>query len=189
MRRLVRTTPRPAKHPGGVTLTEVLMSVLVMGIGVISVISLFPISFLRSVQATNLTNATILRYNAETQIDLNRILVDGVPLYTADFIGPLAYDKFFHAMASGAMVIIAWEAVKRWAGVEFQYEPMLFVITFLVVMGGGAVVEIAELIGSSMSDVSVGDYANNALDLVANAVGASIVIGAVWLVDRRRPID
>jgi formate/nitrite transporter FocA (FNT family) len=119
-------------------------------------------------------------------------LVDGVPLYTADFIGPIAYDKFFHAVASGAMVIIAWEAMKRWAGVGFHYGPMLFVMTFLVVMGGGAVVEIAELIGASVSDVSVGDYANNALDLVANAVGAIIVIGAIWWVERNdregRPI-
>ena len=112
-------------------------------------------------------------------------LVDGVPLYTADFIGPIAFDKFFHAMASGAMVIIAWEAMKRWAGPGFQYGPMLFVMTFLVVMGGGAVVEIAELIGSSMSDVSVGDYANNALDLVANAVGAIVVILAISWVERK----
>lgn len=79
MRRMVRTTPGPSTRTTGVTLTEVLMSVLVMGIGVLSVITLFPISFLRSVQATNLTNATILRYNAESQIDLNRVLVDGVP--------------------------------------------------------------------------------------------------------------
>jgi hypothetical protein len=50
-------------------------------------------------------------------------------------------------------------------------------------MGGGAVVEIAELIGSTLSDVSVGDYANNALDLVANAVGAAVGV-AVLLVIR-----
>lgn len=112
------------------------------------------------------------------------LLVDGVPLYTAEFIGPMRYDKFFHAVASGAMVIIAWEAMKRWAGEGYAYGPMLLVMTFLVVMGGGAVVEIAELIGSSVSDVSVGDYANNALDLVANAVGAIVVIGAVWWVEK-----
>ena len=111
-------------------------------------------------------------------------LVEGVPLYTAKFIGPLRYDKFFHAVASGAMVVLAWEAMIRWAGDGFNRTMMLFVMTFLVVMGGGAVVEIAELIGSSVSDVSVGDYANNALDLVANAVGALIVIGVIWKTDR-----
>ncbi|HUG08654.1 MAG TPA: hypothetical protein VMP13_07150 [Acidimicrobiia bacterium] len=45
---------------------------------------------------------------------------------------------------------------------------------------GGAVVEIAELIGSTMSGVFVGDYANNALDLVANGVAAAVGVGVVW---------
>lgn len=56
---------------GGVTLTEVLMSILCMGIGVVAVASLFPIALLRSVQATQLTSGTILRFNAETLVDLH----------------------------------------------------------------------------------------------------------------------
>jgi len=31
-----------------------------------------------------------------------------------------------------------------------------------------------------MSNVSVGDYGNNALDLVANALGATVGIALVW---------
>jgi hypothetical protein len=116
------------------------------------------------------------------------ILVNGEPLYIAEVIGPIRYDKVFHAAAAGAMVIIAWEAMKKWAGNDFSYEPMLFVMTFLVVMGGGAVVEIAEFIGSSASDVRVGDYGNNALDLVANATGAAVGIGVVWWVEQRRHV-
>jgi len=53
-------------------------------------------------------------------------------------------------------------------------------------MGGGAAVEIAELIGSTLSDVSVGDYGNNALDLVANAVGATVGISLVWWYEHRQ---
>lgn len=53
----------------GVTLTEILMSMLIMSIGVVSLATLFPISVLRSIQATQLTNATLLRYNAEAMID------------------------------------------------------------------------------------------------------------------------
>ena len=49
----------------GVTLSEVLMSLLIMGIGVVSLATLFPISTLRTLEATNLTRATVLRYNAE----------------------------------------------------------------------------------------------------------------------------
>jgi prepilin-type N-terminal cleavage/methylation domain-containing protein len=59
----------PPRPPRGMTLVEVLMSMLVTGIGVLSVVTLLPLAFIRSVQATNLTNSTILRYNAESQID------------------------------------------------------------------------------------------------------------------------
>jgi hypothetical protein len=49
----------------GLTLVEVLMSLMVTGIGILGVVSLLPLAFVRAVQATNLTNGTILRYNAE----------------------------------------------------------------------------------------------------------------------------
>ncbi len=63
--------PKPIPNRrGGTTLTEVLMSLLCMGIGVVAVASLFPIALLRSVQATQLTSGTILRFNAETLVDL-----------------------------------------------------------------------------------------------------------------------
>jgi Tfp pilus assembly protein PilV len=52
-------------HASGLTLVEVLMSLMVTGIGLLGVIALLPLAFVRAVQATNLTNGTILRYNAE----------------------------------------------------------------------------------------------------------------------------
>ena len=55
-----KSTPRD-----GTTLSEVLVSLLVMSIGVVSLITLFPISVLRSAQATHLTNSANLRYNVE----------------------------------------------------------------------------------------------------------------------------
>lgn len=112
-------------------------------------------------------------------------LVDGQPLYLAPVLGPILYDKVFHALASAAMVFVAWEAMKRWAG-GIQHLGGQLLLTWLVVMGGGAVVEIAELIGSTLGDVSVGDYTNNALDLVANAIGASIGILLIWWMERKR---
>ena len=59
---------RSARRRTGTTLTEVLMSLLVMGIGMTSVIYLFPLSLQRSIQATKLTNATLLRQNADQLI-------------------------------------------------------------------------------------------------------------------------
>ena len=59
----------------GVTLVEVLMSLMIMSIGISSVAVLFPISVLRSVQATQLTNAAILKTNAETLLQMRPELI------------------------------------------------------------------------------------------------------------------
>ena len=59
----------------GVTLVEVLMSLMIMSIGVSAVAVLFPISMLRALQATQLTNAAITKYNVETLLDVRPRLV------------------------------------------------------------------------------------------------------------------
>ena len=58
-------------HAAGATLSEVLISLLVMSIGVVSLATLFPISVLRSLQATQLTSAANLRYNVEAFLGAN----------------------------------------------------------------------------------------------------------------------
>ena len=115
------------------------------------------------------------------------LLVDGAPLYTAEFIGPMRYDKFFHGAAALVLFFVAWSATQRWAGEGYHFGGLVLV-TFLMTMGGGAVVEIAELIGSTLSDVSVGDYGNNALDLVANGVGALIGVILLLLIGRSESV-
>jgi hypothetical protein len=45
------------------------MALLVMGLGLVSVATLFPLSLLRSIEATKLTNATLLRINAQARIN------------------------------------------------------------------------------------------------------------------------
>jgi len=58
------------------------MSLMVMGIGVVSLATLFPISALRVLEATHMTNSTVLRYNAEGVVDALPALVfdpDGNP--------------------------------------------------------------------------------------------------------------
>jgi prepilin-type N-terminal cleavage/methylation domain-containing protein len=74
-----RTLPeqfhRAAENRGGVTLTEVLMSMMIMSIGVSAVAVLFPISVLRSIQATQMTNGAILKYNTEALVRMRPELV------------------------------------------------------------------------------------------------------------------
>jgi Tfp pilus assembly protein PilV len=68
-----RRADGPTRHAfTGLTLVEVLMSMLVMSIGILAIIGLLPLAFVRAVQATNLTNGTIHRFNAESQIYLDQ---------------------------------------------------------------------------------------------------------------------
>jgi hypothetical protein len=112
------------------------------------------------------------------------LLVDGQTLYLTNVIGPIGYDKVFHFAAAAGMSPIAWETVRRSLGTPNETFGVVLV-TWLVVNGGGAVVEIAEFVGASIGDVNVGDYANNALDLVANASGAALGVGLLARAGRR----
>jgi len=116
------------------------------------------------------------------------LLVNGEPLYIAAVLGDMRYDKVFHAVAGMVFFFVAWDAMKKFAG-ENPHRGGLLMFTFLVVMGGGAVVEIAELIGSSVFGTNVGDYGNNALDLVANAVGGLVGLVIVLWLERDRARD
>ena len=52
----------------GVTLSEVLVSMLIMSVGVVSLATLFPISVLRTAQATQLNHSVFVRNNAEASL-------------------------------------------------------------------------------------------------------------------------
>jgi Tfp pilus assembly protein PilV len=75
MRRTPNAERRTPNAASGLTLVEVLMSMMVTGIGILGVVALFPLAFVRAVQATNLTNGTILRYNAESMLTINQQLL------------------------------------------------------------------------------------------------------------------
>ena len=83
------------KRRAGTSLSEVLISLLVMSIGVVSLATLFPIAVLRSVQATHLTNATNLRYNVEALLSVRPELYSigapwkaGTPYVEGDLVTP-----------------------------------------------------------------------------------------------------
>ena len=67
----------------GTTLTEVLMSLMIMSIGIVSVATLFPISALRTLEANKQTNSAIASFNANAAIDARPELIhnpdDGIP--------------------------------------------------------------------------------------------------------------
>ena len=82
-------------HPrGGTTLTEVLMSLMIMSIGIVSVATLFPLSTLRVLEASRQTNSTITRFSAEAAIDVDAGFLhnpDGVDGYNSRFVRGQVY--------------------------------------------------------------------------------------------------
>ncbi|MDC0176250.1 hypothetical protein OAJ60_04890 [Planctomycetaceae bacterium] len=70
-----RHRPTMSTQATGATLTEVLMSMMILSIGVLSVASLFPVGILSSARATQLTHAALLRQNAEAVLALNSNLI------------------------------------------------------------------------------------------------------------------
>lgn len=70
-----RHHPITTSQAPGATLTEVLMSMMILSIGVLSVASLFPIGILSSARATQLTHAALLRQNAEAVLSMNPNLI------------------------------------------------------------------------------------------------------------------
>jgi prepilin-type N-terminal cleavage/methylation domain-containing protein len=71
MRSQVRflTNPKSVPTRSGVSLIEVIVSMLIMSIGVVLVATLLPISILRVAQASQLTNAVFLKNNVEAMLE------------------------------------------------------------------------------------------------------------------------
>lgn len=68
--RLISASSAPSTSPrNGAVLLEVLIAILAMGIGVVSLMSLFPLSVVRTAQAHQLTVGTGLRLNAEAVLE------------------------------------------------------------------------------------------------------------------------
>ncbi len=93
----------------GVTLSEILVSLLVMSIGVVSVATLFPLSVFRTIQATQLTNAAQHRYNYEGLVGARPELATGAPLWQAGssyqsgdlVVATAAGDRYFECSGAG----------------------------------------------------------------------------------------
>lgn len=91
-------SPQPTGYSGA-TLTEILMALMIMSIGVTSVATLFPLAIMRSVKATQLTNAALLRYQVDEIVDLAPTLLPfNMPVSNGDTAtigaGPAMFSGF-----------------------------------------------------------------------------------------------
>lgn len=97
--------------------------------------------------------------------------------------GWLRYDQLVHAYGFGVCARVCWECVRVRLSALGDPRPTAGVMALcaLAAMGLGAANEMVEFAATKlMRETNVGDYDNNAMDLVFNAIGASVVAGVIW---------
>lgn len=186
-----RAASSSSAHPAGVTLTEVLMSLMIMSIGISSVMVLFPISVLRSAQSTQLTNAAILKYNTEARIRQQPALIfdpDGdyqlagsspsgqqsamVEHYRGGQSRNYIVDPvgFHNMLADGNSDVIARSFGNDGTGPGFQFDPQAqrFIIRRY---DGGILSRFTGLEESSVTSGNLTDPQREAMQLLATKLG------------------
>lgn len=99
------------------------------------------------------------------------VVVDGRTLYTTSVSG-MPMDKVIHAFNSAAAAAFVTVLFRR-AGLQLGGWEGFVVV--MVVCGLAAMIEVIEYVGTLvLTSTSVGDYANNAQDLIANLAGALV---------------
>jgi hypothetical protein len=115
----------------------------------------------------------------------NFIRIGGVRLYDTRILpGVFEYDNFTHALGAFVVMLTLWYAVSPRLRFSASRPALALGIVVLVTAGVGTLVEIGELwaaLNLGMMD-RVGDYLNNAFDLVYNLLGA--VLGALFILSR-----
>ena len=123
-----------AKCDAGVTLTEVLMSLMIMSIGLSAVAVLFPVATLRAIQANQLTHGAIVKYNVEAMLqtdpkwiidpdrDGNLIEHYQTPLSRNYVVDPLGFYTHYFDANTGAAAVFGNDGtapagvLRRWSG-------------------------------------------------------------------------
>ena len=94
--------------------------------------------------------------------------------------GGIGYDHLVHVIGLGTAGLAVWEATTWILHARSGKEAAL--VAFLGANAVGAVIEIGEYLATLVLSVaSVGDYANNMQDLIANMVGGLL---AAWWASR-----
>lgn len=87
------------------------------------------------------------------------------------------YDNLVHLVSTVVLTLAIYDVLSSHLAEKIVYKRAnLYIILILMVMGIGALNEVMEFGAVIFFDAGdrVGDYANNALDLIYNLIGASI---------------
>ena len=100
--------------------------------------------------------------------------------------GLIRYDNVVHLFTSIILTFVVYDMLKNYLHEKMHYSrTILILLLVLIVSGIGAFNEIMEL-GAVLffhAQDRVGDYLNNAFDLVFNLIG--VLVGSLILVNRK----
>lgn len=103
--------------------------------------------------------------------------------------GLLKYDQLVHAYGFGLTAWVAWQALRRVVRPGFERSIGVLAAAALAAAGLGAVNEIIEFAATKLVEkTNVGDYDNNAWDLVFNLSGAVVAVVVIRVVTGRRRV-
>lgn len=103
-------------------------------------------------------------------------------LYDTYVFGLLKYDWIIHTIGGFLCAIISFDILRRFFDHRRYPKILLFIVIVLLASGIGSLNEILEYFAVVFLNAgkAVGNYANNAQDLVNNTLGA--IIGAILVV-------
>lgn len=109
---------------------------------------------------------------------------DGEPVHV------LKFDHVVHAYGFAVATWLCWvalvHAVRKRTGQALRPTVGLMVLIVAAGCGLGAMNEIVEFAATRFAETNVGGYENTGWDLVANAAGAIVAAGIVYVSERRR---
>lgn len=111
----------------------------------------------------------------------------GAVLYDLWIIpGVIRYDQIVHATSCAVAAFGVWQMIVAMAGRPLTMSPVGAVVVACTAMGLGSVNEVIEFATTKViAETNVGDYENNAFDLVFNSLGACLATAIIWI--RHRP--
>jgi len=106
------------------------------------------------------------------------IFISGMRLYDFWLIQNIfKYDNFVHAFGTFVVTFVVYSLIQPYLTKKsFQKKFLMFIFLILITVGLGAINEIVEFFAVMFLGAAktVGDYTNNALDLVFNLIGSII---------------
>ena len=112
------------------------------------------------------------------------VYISGTKLYDLWIIqGILKYDNIVHSLGGFIATFVAYNIVNPHLDLKTKHHPILFsLLIILIALGIATINEILEFLAVIFLGVqeAVGDYFNNALDLVFNMLGSIIAVFFIY---------